>query len=234
MAHYRVVHKLVDHFILLPTTCISHLRWKFHLTCLQYLKYSSKCCSVCPPFAAITEAIRCRNCPVAGWVKSIRNKHVYLWHHKWCHKEYLTWTYHLRIVSLAYTLYKKSNCCSATIYVNYSHRLHGGLLFFCATVYIFTVARNSMACVSHMVTVLRTFGWRNLPRPMVSCHLCQRQNANGWPVGGRCRGPYLKPLLLWHGHTRHFRRPEHTTSISTDGMGPSVNLMSFRGRWLAI
>jgi len=26
---YRVAHKIVDHFISLPTTCISHIYWKF-------------------------------------------------------------------------------------------------------------------------------------------------------------------------------------------------------------
>ena len=37
--------------------------------------------------AAITEASRSRNCPIACSVKSARRKHVYLWHHEWRQKQ---------------------------------------------------------------------------------------------------------------------------------------------------
>jgi len=54
------------------------------------------------------------NCLIARSIKSVRCKHVYLWHHDWCPKEYLTWIvlqrifirYCLRIKPLASTFYK--------------------------------------------------------------------------------------------------------------------------------
>jgi len=72
---------------------------KISVTYLQNLK-QSKCCSICPlsTCPAITETSRFRNCVIARSIKSVRRKHVYLWHHKWRHKEYLTGTIFQRIL----------------------------------------------------------------------------------------------------------------------------------------
>jgi len=87
---------------------------KISIIYTQYLKQFSKCCRICPPFDEITEGSRFRNCVITWSVKFVRRRHVYLWHHEWRHKEYLTWTllrrilifYRLRILSLASTLWK--------------------------------------------------------------------------------------------------------------------------------
>jgi len=51
---------------------------KISITYLQYIKHQSKCCSICSPFAAITKASHCRNCPIAHSVISVRSKQVSL------------------------------------------------------------------------------------------------------------------------------------------------------------
>ena len=96
----RVCHAHTENFFNMPTipkTLIKMLFNTFTLRCSNWSK----------SFPKLSNRL-------INQIKSIRRKHVYLWHHEWCQKEYLTWTilqrmlilYHLRVLSLASTFYK--------------------------------------------------------------------------------------------------------------------------------
>ena len=83
--NYRVAHKEVDHFIPLPTTCIPHTLTEnfYNISTVPktLIKMFTLCCNNWGhSFAKL----------IAQSIISIRHKHVYLWHHAWCHKQYLT------------------------------------------------------------------------------------------------------------------------------------------------
>jgi len=87
------------------------------------------------PFVAITKAIRFRSeSSIARSIKSVRHKHI--WHHEWCHEEYLTQTilqrililFRLNPISGIYVL-QEWNRCWATTCVHFVYRLHGGPIF---------------------------------------------------------------------------------------------------------
>jgi len=77
-------------------------------------------------------ALRCSNSS-QSFPKLSDQSHVYLGRHKWCHKEYLTWTILQRILILypisGIYILQEWNHCWSTIYTNHVHRLHGSPLF---------------------------------------------------------------------------------------------------------
>ena len=129
---YRVTHKKwTISFRCLYNVYITQVL-KISIIYIQYLKHWSKCYSICPPFAAMTKASRFRNCPIAWSIKSVRRKHVYLWHHEWRHKVYLTSSilqrililYRLRILSLATTMCSKKNHTTTFLMISWTRSVH--------------------------------------------------------------------------------------------------------------
>jgi len=72
-----VAHKKVDHINLAPTTCIPHTHTENFYYISTVGETLSKLLFNMSTFTAITEATRFRNCSK----KSVRCKHVHLWHH---------------------------------------------------------------------------------------------------------------------------------------------------------
>jgi len=141
----------VDHFISLSTHIL-----KISITYLQYLKGGSQLCSICPPFAAVTKASRFQKYLIASSIKSVRRKHVYLWHHEWRHKEYLTWTILQRIsffiVSGSYLWHLRSTSTRITKTI-VRNNVHGGPHFLCATLYYLQF--KSFSClVQNMTSII--------------------------------------------------------------------------------
>jgi len=133
---------------------VAHKKWTILFCCLQriYHKHTENFCNISTVPKTLIEmlfnmsTLCCNNWTQQSFLKlsdcsirmkSVRRKHVYLWHREWRRKEYSVWTilqrilifYHLQVLSLASTFYNKENIVEQQFMLIDVHILHGGPLF---------------------------------------------------------------------------------------------------------